>query len=168
MAFTLGTQASAPGLKLIQAFEGFHTQAYADPLHGWRLATIGFGTTVYSHGQPVQQGDTITRAEAQQELEYFIVKKIHPALMRIPYIQDMNETMIGALECFAYNLGAEFYGGAHFQSITRCLKYKDWQHLRSALILYINPGSVVEAGLRRRRQAEADLWEQGLKELDHK
>lgn len=70
----------------------------------------------------------------------------------------MSDGQRGALLSFAYNLGAGFYGGSNFQTITRCLKEKDWNKVPEALLLYRNPGSNVEAGLLRRRKAEGELW----------
>lgn len=165
MPFSLGTRATVPGLQLIQQWEGFRANAYPDPLRGWAVATVGYGTTVYSTGRRVAQGDQLTETQATQELEDHILKQIHPALQKIPFVAEMNEPMLGALESFAYNLGAGFYGGAYFQTITRKLRDKDWASLRQALLLYVNPGSAVEVGLRNRRNAEAALWEQGLAEL---
>jgi hypothetical protein len=72
--------------------------------------------------------------------------------------------MQGALESFAYNLGPNFYESNGFDTITRKLKNKEWSTVREAFMLYVNPGSNVEAGLRRRRATESSLWEQGLKE----
>ena len=71
----------------------------------------------------------------------------------------MNDNQHGALLSFAYNLGAYFYGGDNFQTITRVLKHKEWEKVPDAMYLYRNPGTSVEAGLTRRRQAEGDLWE---------
>lgn len=156
---------TSEGLKLIMEFEGFREQAYPDPLHGWKLPTIGYGTTRYADGKPVKQGDTITHEQAKAELAEYVQKRIYPALERIPYFNQMTPQMLGALESFAYNLGEHFYGGPNFQTITRVLRNKDWPQMRSALMLYVNPGTHVEAGLRRRRSAEADLWEQGLKKV---
>ncbi len=164
MPFPLGSHATAPGLQLIKQWEGFRANAYPDPLHGWAAATIGYGTTVYSTGRRVAQGDTLTEVQASQELEHYVLTRIHPALQKIPYVAEMNASMLGALESFAYNLGEGFYGGAHFQTITRKLREKDWATLRQALLLYVNPGSSVEVGLRNRRNAEATLWETGLLE----
>ncbi len=155
-------QPSLAGLELIKHFEGFRAQAYPDPLHGWAIATIGYGTTRYATGQQVTQGDQITEAQAEQELRHFLTQQVIPALLAIPHYESMTDPMRGALQCFAYNLGAGFYGAPHFQTITRVLKTQDWSQMRSALCLYVNPGTAVEVGLRRRRNAEADLWEQGL------
>ncbi len=70
----------------------------------------------------------------------------------------MNENQRGALLCFAYNLGAGFYGGSNFTTITKVLKNKEWSKVPDALYLYRNSGSSVEKGLARRRVAEGKLW----------
>jgi lysozyme len=70
----------------------------------------------------------------------------------------MNENQQGALLSFAYNLGAGFYGSPNFNTITRVLREKKWNEVPKALELYINPGTKVESGLRRRRIAEGKLW----------
>ena len=45
------------GLDLIKEFEGYarklpdgRAQAYPDPIYGWEVATIGYGTTKYPNG----------------------------------------------------------------------------------------------------------------------
>ncbi|MGE3726796.1 MAG: lysozyme [Candidatus Sericytochromatia bacterium] len=164
MTFPLGIRVTTPGLQLIKQWEGFRANAYPDPLHSWTVATIGYGTTIYSDGRRVSRGDSLTEVQATQELELYVLKRIHPALQKIPFVAEMTEPMLGALESFAYNLGEGFYGGTHFQTITRKLREKDWANLRQALLLYVNPGSSVEVGLRNRRNAEATLWETGLLE----
>jgi hypothetical protein len=45
------------------------------------------------------------------------------------------------------------------------LKEKGWDDVSKAFMLYINPGSPVEQGLRRRRTAKGNLWDQGLNSL---
>ncbi|KRP26558.1 MAG: hypothetical protein ABS30_09365 [OM182 bacterium BACL3 MAG-120924-bin41] len=58
-----------PAIKLIKEFEGCHLTAYADPLHGWDVATIGWGTTRYPDGRKVSQGDILTAGEADRLLQ---------------------------------------------------------------------------------------------------
>ena len=45
-----------------------------------------------------------------------------------------------------------------FNTISGCLRDKRWNDVPDALNLYVNPGSAVETGLRRRRAAEIQLW----------
>lgn len=157
------------GIELIKEFEGYATAlpdgratAYADPIHGWGVPTIGYGTTVYPDGRKVKQGDIITRAQAEEYLVDHIEHSTRAAMERIPTWKQMNDNQRSALYSFAYNLGAGFYGGANFQSITRVCDSPDrWQDkawVKEQFVKYRNPGTSAEAGLRRRREAEADLF----------
>jgi GH24 family phage-related lysozyme (muramidase) len=149
-----------PAIKLIKEFEGCHLTAYADPLHGWDVATIGWGTTRYPDGRKVSQGDILTAGEAdrllQQEIDT-IAKRLSTA---IPHWSEMRITQQSALISFAYNLGSGFYGSSGFETISARLRNKAWSDVPSALKLYRNPGTPVEAGLLRRREAEGAVWSQ--------
>ncbi|NET70045.1 MAG: lysozyme [Sphaerospermopsis sp. SIO1G2] len=85
-------------------------------------------------------------------------EKYLPPLQKIPGWDELNVNQQGALLSFAYNLGANFYGGNYFQSITRVLQNKQWDKIEETFVKYRNPGSSVEAGLKRRRLAEAKLF----------
>ena len=76
----------------------------------------------------------------------------------IPNWEEMTNGQRGALLSFAYNLGAHFYGSPGFNTISACLTDRAWDEVPAAFRLYVNPGSAVEAGLRRRREAEIELW----------
>jgi hypothetical protein len=78
----------------------------------------------------------------------------------VPHWNVMDDNQRSALVSFAYNLGAGFYGSAGFETISRCLRDRDWAAVPAALELYRNPGTNVEAGLLRRRRAEGKLWGQ--------
>jgi GH24 family phage-related lysozyme (muramidase) len=175
----MGDSASDPGplpipseaIRLIQEFEGCHRldpaddriHAYPDPLTQAEPWTIGWGTTMYPDGRRVGPGDVITQAQADEALLQYLQHQTWGAISRtIPYWEEMNDPMRSALCSFAYNLGSGFYGAEGFDTISRVLRQKQWQQLPDALLLYVNPGSSVEAGLRRRRMAEGDLWRQGL------
>ncbi len=45
-----------------------------------------------------------------------------------------------------------------FNTISRKLRERDWKGISATLEMYRNPGTKVEAGLRRRRIAEGKLW----------
>ena len=148
----------AAALKLIKQFEGCHLEAYPDPLSGGDPWTIGYGTTRYQDGRRVSRGDKINAIEAdlllRQEVDR-IAEKLRPT---VPYWVEMADHQQCALISFAYNLGSGFYGTAGFETISKRLREKDWAGVPDALLLYRNPGSNVEAGLKRRRIAEGDLW----------
>jgi len=147
------------GVQLIKEFEGCHLTAYPDPLSGGRPYTIGWGSTRDFDGSPFQPGRQIDQEYADRLLAHDIEGRFLPSLEKIPVWPELNENQRGAILSFAYNLGANFYGKIPgFRTITRVLRDKQWEEIRDAFILYRNPGSNVEAGLRRRREAEAALF----------
>jgi len=148
----------AAALKIIKEFEGCHLDAYADPLHGWDVATIGYGTTRYSDGRKVKQGDKINAIEADMLLRQEIDRIAEKLRATVPFWVAMADHQKCALISFAYNLGSGFYGAQGFETISRELRAKDWAAVPAALLLYRNPGTNVEAGLKRRREAEGRLW----------
>lgn len=156
---------SPSGISLIKEFEGCSLKAYYDPLSGNLPITIGYGSTRRPDGSVFMIGTTITQQEAEALLAHQLKKDYLPPLTKIPYWNEMNEQMQGALLSFAYNLGANFYGNSGFNTITNALKNKNWKSVPDALLLYVNPGTNVTAGLTRRRKAEGDVWKAGLSKL---
>jgi GH24 family phage-related lysozyme (muramidase) len=144
-------------LDIIAEFEGFVPTVYDD---GVGVPTIGYGSTFYLDGRKVAWGDPpITETEARDMMEEICEKDFWNVIScEVPYWEDMNDNQRSALCSFAYNLGANFYGSPGFNTISGCLKEKRWDDLPAALMLYVNPGSAVEAGLKRRRKAEGELW----------
>ena len=153
------------GLDLIKEFEGCHLSAYCDPLTGGLPITIGWGSTKDMNGKPFKITDKITQEQADELFEYQVRNQFLPPLTKIPYWNEMNDEMRGALISFAYNLGANFYGSDGFVTITRVLKEKSWHMVPEALYRYRNPGTNVEKGLARRRRAEGALWDRGLSKI---
>ena len=158
-------------VRLIEEFEGCHridpqdglVHAYPDPLTKAEPWTIGVGLTCYPDGRPVGQNDSITKEDAGKFFTILLQEKYwEPISKRIPHWLEMNDPMRSALCSFAYNLGAGFYGADGFNTISACLREKRWDDVPQALMLYVNPGSNVEVGLRRRRTAEGQLWLKGL------
>ena len=158
---TGGDDVPQMGIKLIKEFEGCHLKAYPDPLTGGLPITIGWGSTRKKDGSAFKLGDTLTQAEADALLIEQCKNEFLPALRKIPFWSEMSDGKRGALLSFAYNLGAGFYGGDNFNTITKRLKNKEWDQVPDALYLYRNPGSNVEAGLARRRKAEGESWKKG-------
>ncbi|MFM2062032.1 MAG: hypothetical protein RLZZ507_1702 [Cyanobacteriota bacterium] len=151
-------QLPLPGVALIKEFEGLFLKAYPDPLSGGKPITIGWGTTRKKDGSEWKLGETITKEQAEELLMMQLEQKYLPPLQKIPVWNELNANQQGAILSFGYNLGANFYGRSGFQSITRVLQNKQWDQIEVTFLKYINPGSKVEAGLRRRRQAEAKLF----------
>jgi GH24 family phage-related lysozyme (muramidase) len=141
-------------LKLIQEFEGCHLDAYLCPAGMW---TIGWGNT-----RNVKLGDKISRVEADMMLRQEVDRIAVKLAQDVPHWREMSDNQQSALVSFAYNLGAGFYGTVGFETITARLRDKDWRRVPEAMMLYRNPGSNFEAGLKRRREAEGNLWAKGL------
>jgi GH24 family phage-related lysozyme (muramidase) len=143
---------------LITEFEGYRGQPYKCPAGVW---TIGYGTTYYPDGTLVTPRDAaISKQRALELLNYHIDNAIVPLLSsRIPTWSIMGGNQKAAIISFAYNVGSHFYGSPNFNSISKALSNKEnWGQVPAALMLYVNPGTTFEAGLRRRRQAEGKLW----------
>jgi len=150
-----------PALKLIKEFEGCKLTAYPDPASGGDPWTIGWGTTRLID-RPVQQGDKITQEMADDLLQNEVEIIAGTLNKTVPFWSSMKPQQQAALLSFAYNLGQRFYNTAGFETISARLKDKEWSKVPDALLLYRNPGTPVEAGLKRRREAEGRLWLEGL------
>lgn len=149
-------------LSLIREFEGFVDYAYPDLASGGEPWSIGYGFANLG-GKPIQPGQRITLEEANVELQAKVDAYVAHLATKIPYWEQMNTNQRSALVDFAWNLGADFFGDeAGFSSITRDLQTRDWQQVPQTLLLYRDPGSSVEAGLLRRRRAEAALWQRPI------
>jgi GH24 family phage-related lysozyme (muramidase) len=148
-----------PAANLIREFEGLVLTAYPDPATGSEPWTIGYGFTFWLDGSKVKPGDTITKNSADGMLENLIETKVVPTLTTtIPGWKTLSISRQNALISFSWNVGWHFYGTTGFETISKCLRESNYDAVPDAMMLYINPGSNVEAGLRRRRQAEASLW----------
>ena len=126
-------------------------RSYRCPAGVW---TIGVGATRYPDGRAVAQGDSITAIEADLMLRQEIDRISGKLSAVIPHWSAMRDGQRCALISFAFNLGDNFYGAEGFETITRRLRERDWAKVPDALMLYRNPGSSFEAGLKRRREAE--------------
>ncbi|MHC5779315.1 lysozyme [Nostoc sp.] len=150
------------GVDLIKEFEGCNLHAYPDPRTGGKPITIGWGATEKPCGGNWQLGETITESVADSMLIMQLERDYLPPLQKIPAWNDLTENQKGAVLSFAYNLGSNFYLASGFTSISTLLKnperWKDVKEVTRVFSLYCNPGSNVEAGLRRRRVAESKLW----------
>ena len=148
----------AAALKIVKEFEGCHLTAYPDPLSGGAPWTIGYGTTRYGDGRKVSKGDKINAIEADMLLRQEVDRIAEKLRTTVPFWVALADHKKCALISFAYNLGSGFYGAPGFETISRELRENNWAAVPAALLLYRNPGTNVEAGLKRRRIAEGALW----------
>lgn len=147
-------------LQLIKNYEGFRANAYPDPASGGEPWTVGYGSTHHLDGSPVRPGDTVTEAQASAMLLAYVEREILPSIERVPGYSAMSDDQRSALVDFAYNLGPGDLFPPH--TLGEALAARRWADVPAALLLYDDPGTDVQEGLLRRREAEAALWRQGM------
>ena len=122
------------------------------------VPTIGYGNTRYPEGQNVRLGEKISQQRAEEMLNLEIERTAEILETDVPFWKSMSSNQKSALISFAFNVGAYFYGLPGFRTISRVLENHEWNQVPDALLLYRNPGSHFEEGLRRRRIEEGRIW----------
>lgn len=140
---------STKGLALTEEFEGCRLTAYQDQVGVW---TIGYGHT----GPDVTAGLTITSDEAQA----LLAKDVSSAADSVNNLVAVKLTQqeFDALVDFVFNLGAGAFRGS---TMLRDLNAGDFTNAAAQFDMWDHAGGAVVAGLLRRRQAEAELFEGG-------
>lgn len=130
---------SQVGIDLIKSFEGCVLTAYLCPSNVW---TIGYG-----HTTGVYQGQTITKAQAEQYLKEDIVKYEN-------YVNNtglsLNQNQFDALVSFTYNCGSG--------NLKKLIANRSLSEIADAILLYNKSRGTVLKGLVRRREAERNLF----------
>lgn len=168
------------GIALLEEFEDFVGHAYPDPYSAlgkalrkrglWRkylkkafalpadLAalsgapwTIGYG---FTHG--VQEGDRITRVEANRRLATELLEYVDPITKACRRAEiSYNDNQLAAMACMAWNIGVgRFLKSSVFKAHLR----HDYQAAARAFGLWNKAGGEESPGLTRRRAAEAALY----------
>ena len=88
-------KASQDCVDLVKFFEGFEGKAYLCPANVW---TIGYGRT-----KNVQEGDRITKVQAERDLLEELEEFGHQVLNTVQVPLEQNE--FDALTSWTYNLG---------------------------------------------------------------
>jgi lysozyme len=140
---------STKGLSLTEQFEGCRLTAYQDQVGVW---TIGYGHT----GPDVTAGMTITIDAAQA----LLAKDVSSAADCVNNLVEVTLTQeeFDALVDFVFNLGAGAFRGS---TMLRDLNAGDFTSAAAQFDMWDHAGGAVVAGLLRRRQAEAELFEGG-------
>jgi lysozyme len=136
-------------LSIIKQFEGCRLKAYRCPANIW---TIGYGSTLYPHGQPIKEGDTISQQEAENMLLLEAKKRL--AKMNLP--DTMSENRKAALLSFHYNVG---HGNWLKSNLRRRVENDpNDEAIRGEFMKWNMAAGKVLAGLVNRRKAEAALY----------
>ena len=138
--------------EFIRKKEGFRTKAYLDT-NG--TPTIGYGSTMWACGRRVQMGDTITREQAENLLDWEIKNK-SSALIGL----KLNENQYNALLSFIYNVGVGAFNSSTLKKLVK--NNPNNPLIRNEFMKWnketIKGKKVVNKGLTNRRKAEADLY----------
>jgi GH24 family phage-related lysozyme (muramidase) len=145
-------------LPLIREFEDCRLTAYPDPGTGGEPWTIGWGSTTYEDGEPVRRGQTVSAAQAERMLTWRVALDCRTLAGKVPGWAGLSTGQRAALLSFSYNVGSGWYGTEGFATLSKALREGRLADVPAALRLYVNPGSKVEAGLKRRREAAIGLW----------
>jgi lysozyme len=134
------------GIALIKEFEGCKLKAYKCPAGKW---TIGFGAT----GQAIVEGLVWSQEQADAALLKHIAEFEQAVSDQITV--PLTQGQFDALVSFTYNLGARRLRNS---TLRRLLNKGDYSGAAKQFALWISKGTPYEAGLRRRREAERQLF----------
>lgn len=138
---------TAKAADFIAQWEGFEGTAYRCPAGVW---TIGYG-----HTGGVREGDTVTEEEARDILKADIGEV---ARQLLPYVNvPLTEGQGIALISLAFNVGASYVTG-HCPKLMRALNAEDYEGCADEFLDITRAGGAELEGLKRRRQAEHDLF----------
>lgn len=131
----------------IAQWEGFEGTASRCPAGVW---TIGYG-----HTGGVREGDTVTEEEARDILKADIGEV---ARQLLPYVNvSLTEGQGIALISLAFNVGPSYVVG-QCPKLMRALNAQDYEACADEFLDITRAGGVELEGLKRRRQAEHDIF----------
>ncbi len=136
---------SPAGLDLIRSFEGLRLSAYQDQRGIW---TIGFGST-----KDVHEGMTITIPEAIVRLksDLGVAEAEVNRLVKVPLTQGQFDALVD----FTFNLGG---GSLEHSTLLKLLNEGKYEQAQAEFSKWDHCAGEVNAGLLRRREAEADMF----------
>ena len=144
-------QMSQGGLDaLLKKFEGCKLKAYRCPAN---VCTIGYGHTNGAGAPMVNDGMTITQAQADDILKRDIVK-FEIAVMDLVKVK-LTQNQFDVLVDFAYNAGV---GNLKSSTMLKKINSGDLDAVPAELMKWTKGGGKVLPGLVRRRQAESAWW----------
>lgn len=138
---------SKRGIDLIKKFEGCSLISYKCPAGVW---TIGYG-----HTNGVKKGQKITEKQAEIFLREDI-KKFENGVKKAVFV-PLTQNQFDALVSFTYNCGL---GAFKNSTLRKKLNAKDYTGAAKEFLRWNKSNGRVLDGLKRRRNAEKDLFEE--------
>lgn len=150
-----GMGLSAVALVAMLSDEGYSEKAYPDPVHGWDVTTIGFGTT-----GGVKAGDATTPVQAMQRA-LRDVQKFEGALkecVTVPLSQGEYDAYVD----LSYSIGSVAFCGS---TLVRKLNASDYDGACKQILVWryaggqdcSAPGNKTCSGIWRRRLREYQM-----------
>jgi lysozyme len=146
---------NAAGLALVKASEGLRLTAYQDSGGVW---TIGYGHT----GRDVEPGMSIDEADAEMLLESDLAEAEHHVFTAGAAGHfGMTDGQFAALVDFTFNLGGRRSLGGGPSPLEQLLAH-GLDQVPEQLLRWDHAAGVELAGLKLRREREAQLWRTGV------
>jgi lysozyme len=136
-------------VEIAKQFEGCSLDAYPDPVHGWKVPTIGYGAT----GPSIAQGTIWTQQQCDDDLSRRMVGMGEIVDRQVTV--DLNDEPKAALCDFTYNEGE---GNLSRSSLLEKLNAGDIQGAADEFGKWDLAGGEELEGLDRRRSAEKALF----------
>lgn len=143
-------------LEILKMLEGFRAEAYKCPAG---VFTIGYGSTHYMDGSPVQKGDKISKADA----EILLIKQFDEFKQNtrrlLPYI--LPEDAVDAVTLLVYNIGL---GAFTKSTLLKRIKedVKGFEVIEKEWNRWVYAGKKVLPGLVKRRKDEFQLYKAAI------
>ena len=140
------TQLSPAGIDLISNFEGLKLEAYYDQAG---VCTIGFGTTIYPNGVPVQSDDQCSVEQAKRYMHHDLERfeKAVSSAIKVPLTQNQFDALVS----LTYNIGA---GAFKNSTLLKLLNQGDYAGASQQFDVWIKAGGQTVQGLVNRRAVE--------------
>jgi len=140
---------SQRGIDLIKSFEGCRLEAYKCPAGIW---TIGYGAT----GPSIKEGMKWTQEQAEAALLKHVAEfeSAVNSMVTVP----ITQAQFDALVSFVYNIGPNAFRKS---TLLDLLNDGDYSGAAQQFARWISKGTPAEPGLRRRREAERQLFAGG-------
>lgn len=142
--------------QLVEELEGFRAEAYQDQGGVWSL---GFGSTTYGGGRPVQKGDVVTKQVASiwqsMDLDRIDIKLNND--MPIPLVDSLTQNQWDAIVSLSYNIGTSAF--LH-STLLKLLEAGDILGAASQFLVWNRVDGKVNQGIINRRTKEKALFEE--------
>lgn len=136
---------------MIHEAEALRLTAYLDIAGVW---TIGWGTTRYPGGRPVQPGETCTPEQADEFFQHDL-QRFERAVERL-VTTPITPRQFGALVSFTYNVGEGALARSNL--LKRVNANPADPAIRAEFMKWHRAGGARSRGLWRRRHREADFY----------